>query len=109
VTVKTHILPTQVSLATTTTSCSEYSNGAPTCARPTHWRSPTYPQNFLKKFQTFFSMTDFTSAILKTVVVIDGAEYTIETCDYSESVTQAIEDGACDGTSQDIIDFILEN
>ena len=54
-------------------------------------------------------MTDFTSAILKTVVVIDGAEYTIETCDYSESVTQAIEDDACDGTSQDIIDFILEN
>jgi hypothetical protein len=54
-------------------------------------------------------MPDFTSAILKTVVVIDGTEYTLETCDYSESVTQAIQDGACDDTSQDIIDFILEN
>ena len=54
-------------------------------------------------------MTDFTSVILKTVVVIDGTEYTLETCDYSESVTEAIQDGVCDDTSQDIIDYITQN
>ena len=54
-------------------------------------------------------MTDFRSVQLKTVITIDGKEYVIETCDYSESVTQAINDEVCDDTSQDIIDFILEN
>jgi hypothetical protein len=53
--------------------------------------------------------TDFRSVTLKTTITIDGTDYTIETCDYSESVTEAIKDGACDTTSQDIIDFILDN
>ena len=54
-------------------------------------------------------MTDPRSIQLKTVISIDGKDYIVEACDYSESVIQAIEDDACDGTSQDIIDFILEN
>jgi len=54
-------------------------------------------------------MTDFHSVQLKTVITIDGKDYVIEATDYSESVTEAIADEACDGTSQDIIDFILEN
>lgn len=54
-------------------------------------------------------MTDFRSVELKTIATIDGQDYVIERCDYSESVSEAIKDGACDGTSQDIIDFIQEN
>lgn len=54
-------------------------------------------------------MTDSRSVQLKTVITIDGKDYVIGETDYSESVTEAIADEACDSTSQDIIDFILEN
>ena len=54
-------------------------------------------------------MTDFRSVQLKTVITIDGKDYIIETCDHSESVTQAIEDGACEATSQDIIEYVWMN
>jgi hypothetical protein len=54
-------------------------------------------------------MTDFRNVQLKTVITIDGKDYVTYSCDYSESVTQAINDEVCDSTSQDIIDFVLEN
>lgn len=54
-------------------------------------------------------MTEFRSVQLKTVVTIDGKDYVIEETDYSESVTEAIKDEACDGTSQDIIEYVWMN
>jgi len=53
-------------------------------------------------------MSDFQSVTLKTIVEINGKQYTLESCDFSESVTQAICDGACDTTAQDIIDFVTQ-
>lgn len=54
-------------------------------------------------------MADFYSVQLKTVISIDGKDYVIESCDHSESVTQAIADGACESTSQDIIEYVWMN
>jgi hypothetical protein len=53
-------------------------------------------------------MSDFHSVTLKTIVEINGKQYTIESCDFSESVTEAICDGVCDTTAQDIIDFVTQ-
>lgn len=54
-------------------------------------------------------MADSYSVQLKTVISIDGKDYEIETCDYSESVTEAIADGACESTPQDIIEYVWIN
>jgi hypothetical protein len=54
-------------------------------------------------------MTNFRSVQLKTIITIDGKDYVIEETDYSESVTEAIADEACDGTSQDIIEYVWMN
>jgi hypothetical protein len=54
-------------------------------------------------------MTDFRSVQLKTIITIDGKDYVIEETDYSESVTEAIKDEACEGTSQDIIEYVWMN
>lgn len=54
-------------------------------------------------------MKDFCSVSFKTVVQINGKEYILSSCDYSESVTQAIEDGVCEMEAQSIIDFIADN
>lgn len=52
------------------------------------------------------TVSDFYSVTLKTIIEINGKKYTLESVDFSESVTEAISDGACDGTAQDIIDFV---
>ena len=55
------------------------------------------------------SMSDFRSVQLKTIITIDGKDYVIETCDYSESVAEAINDSACGNSSDEIIEFVLQN
>jgi len=46
--------------------------------------------------------------LYREVIHIDGTAYTIGTLDFSSSVKEAIEDGACDNNNNDIIDYVLE-
>lgn len=49
--------------------------------------------------------------ILKTVVEIDGVQHDISTCDYSESINEAMKDNmlAVDCEEQEIVDWVIES
>ena len=47
--------------------------------------------------------------IYKECVIIDDQEYTVLSCDYSDSISEAIADGILEGDGQGIIDFIADD
>ena len=47
--------------------------------------------------------------IYKEVIVIDGVEYTVMSCDYSESIHELIEDQLIDGDDQEIFNHIVDD
>ena len=51
-------------------------------------------------------MTMPKSVIYKECVVIDGREYMVLNCDYSDSINEALADGVIEEESQAIIDYI---
>lgn len=47
--------------------------------------------------------------IYKEVVLIDGKEYQLTQCDYTDSIEEAIKDGACTKSHEDICDWIHDD
>ena len=45
--------------------------------------------------------------IYRTVITIDGRDYTITSCDYTDNIKEAIKDGVVDENNHDMIDYIL--
>ena len=45
--------------------------------------------------------------VYRTVITIDGMDYTITRCDYTDSIKEAIKDGVVEENNHDIIDYIL--
>lgn len=42
------------------------------------------------------------------IISIDGRDYTISCCDYSESINELIKDGSLEDDNQEIINHIFE-
>jgi len=47
--------------------------------------------------------------IYKEIISIDGREYTVMNCDYSESIHELIEDQFMDGDDQEIFNHIVDD
>lgn len=47
--------------------------------------------------------------IYKEIIEIDGCEYTVSTCDYSESINELIEDNILDDNNQEIINHLIDD
>ena len=47
--------------------------------------------------------------IYKEIIVIDGREYTVSSCDYSESVNELIYDNILEDDNQDIVNHIVDD
>mgnify|MGYP007032706890 CR=1 FL=1 len=47
--------------------------------------------------------------LYRHVITIDGYEYTVHNCDYSESIDEMIRDQILEDNNQEIIDTILQN
>ena len=47
--------------------------------------------------------------IYKEVIEIDGREYTVFNCDYSESINEAIKDQIIENDNQEIINYIVDD
>tara|TARA_R100000329_G_scaffold123714_1_gene102233 strand:+ start:2048 stop:2206 length:159 start_codon:yes stop_codon:yes gene_type:complete len=47
--------------------------------------------------------------LYRRVISIDGREYTVHSCDYSESINEQIQDQILEDNNQEIIDTILQD
>jgi uncharacterized membrane-anchored protein len=47
--------------------------------------------------------------IYKEIIEIDGREYTVSNCDYSESIQQLIQDQILEDDNQEIINHIVDD
>jgi hypothetical protein len=47
--------------------------------------------------------------IYKEVIEIDGREYTVTTCDYSDSINELIQDQMIENDNQEIINHIVDD
>lgn len=47
--------------------------------------------------------------IYKEVIEIDGKEYTVSNCDYSESIQKLIQDQVLEDDNQEIINHIVDD
>jgi len=47
--------------------------------------------------------------IYKEIIEIDGTNYIIVSCDYSESINEAISDEILQGNNDEIIDYITDD
>jgi|TARA_B100000073_G_scaffold339543_1_gene338099 hypothetical protein len=47
--------------------------------------------------------------LYRHVVSIDGHEYTVHSCDYSESIKELIQDKLLEDNNQEIIDHIIDD
>jgi len=47
--------------------------------------------------------------IYKEIISIDGREYTVMSCDYSDSIAELIEDECIDGDDQEIFNHIVND
>lgn len=45
----------------------------------------------------------------REVVTIDGRDYTVSTCDYSESIAELIADSVIEDDNQEIINHIIDD
>lgn len=49
------------------------------------------------------------TVIYREVVTIDGRDYTVSTCDYSESIAGLIADSVIEDDNQEIINHIVDD
>jgi len=54
-------------------------------------------------------MEPFISVTPQVIITINGRQHVIETCDYSESVTEAIADCGCGDSDDEIIVYVELN
>jgi hypothetical protein len=47
--------------------------------------------------------------IYKEIISIDDREYTVTTCDYSESINELINDNVLSDDNQDIVNHIIDD
>jgi hypothetical protein len=47
--------------------------------------------------------------IYKEVIEIDGKQYTVSSCDYSESIQELIKDNIIENDNQEIINHIVDD
>ncbi len=47
--------------------------------------------------------------LYRHVISIDGREYTVHSCDYSESINELIQDQILEDNNQEIVDTILQD
>jgi hypothetical protein len=47
--------------------------------------------------------------IYKEVIIIDNQEYTVTSCDYSNSIDELINDNVLEDSSQDIVAYIVDD
>lgn len=45
----------------------------------------------------------------REVITIDGRDYTVSTCDYSESIAELIADSVIEDDNQEIINHIIDD
>jgi len=54
-------------------------------------------------------MTAYKSVIYKEVIEIDGVECAITTYDYTDSINEAIDDGAIPHLHSEVIEYIMDD
>jgi hypothetical protein len=47
--------------------------------------------------------------ILRTVITLNGTDFTVKGCDYTQTINDLIKDGIIEENNNEIIDFIIED
>ena len=55
------------------------------------------------------SCTDMDQVILRTVITLNGTDFTVNRCDYTQTINDLIEDGLIEENNNEIIDFVIED
>lgn len=51
-------------------------------------------------------MAAYKSIVYKEIVVIDGVEHALSTCDYTDSTNDAIESGALSHLDSEVVEYV---
>lgn len=54
-------------------------------------------------------MKSVKQVIYKEIIIVDGREYTVSTCDYSQSIHELIKDNVLEDDNQEIVNHIVDD